>query len=304
MPNENTKIAGGYVLICLLWGSTWLVIRLGLDSLTPFLSAGLRFILASILIFTVMKIKGVGLQKDKMSIRLYFIMGFFSFVIPFGLVYWAEQYIASGLTSVLFAVFPFVVILFSRIAIPSETIGVYKIIGTVLGFAGIFAIFSDDLSMDISNDLWGMTAILVSAVMQAAIAVTMKKYGKHLNPLSMNLMPVLIAGLVMVPLGFFIEDTSRVVFDSKAIFSIIYLALFGTLFTFTTYYWLMKRINVVILSLSAFITPIVAIILGWFILEESLSGRDLLGTVLVLIGILFANFRGLVNYYKQRTAKG
>lgn len=299
MENKNVKIASGYILICLLWGSTWLVIRIGLDSLTPILAAGIRFLFASVFIFGMMKIKKVSLQTDSLSIRLYLMMGFLSFVIPFGLVYWAEQFIASGLASVLFAAFPFLVILFSRITIPSETIGLYKIIGTILGFAGIFTIFSDDLSLDISQDFWAMIAILISATMQAGIAVTMKKYGGHLNPLSMNLMPVLIAGVVMIPLGFAFEDTSTVVVDGKAIFSVLYLAFFGTLLTFTTYYWLLKRINVVILSLSAFITPIVAIVLGWLILNESLSGRDLIGAILVLIGILFANFRGLLNYYLQ-----
>lgn len=297
MENKNVKIAGGYILICLIWGSTWLVIRIGLDSLTPMLAAGLRFLFAGIFIFGMMKIKKVTLQTDILSLRLYLMMGFLSFVIPFGLVYWAEQFIASGLASVLFAVFPFLVILFSRLAIPGETIGPYKIIGTILGFAGIFTIFSDDLSLDISQDFWAMIAILISAAMQAGIVVTMKKFGGHLNPLSMNLMPVLIAGIVMIPLGLLFEDTASVLIDGKAVFSVLYLAFFGTLITFTTYYWLLKRINVVILSLSAFITPIVAIILGWLILNESLSGRDFIGTALVLIGILFANFKGLLNYY-------
>ena len=300
MEDQNLKITSGYILICLLWGSTWLAIRIGLDSLTPVLAAGFRFLAAGIFIFTMMKIKNVSLQTDSLSVKLYFVMGFLSFVIPFGLVYWAEQFIASGLTSVLFAVFPFLVILFSRLAIPTETIGVYKIIGTVLGFTGIFAIFSDDLSFNISQDFWAMLAVVISATMQAGIAVTMKKFGGHLNPLSMNLIPVLIAGIVMIPLGFIFEDTARVVIDGKAVFSVLYLAFFGTLLTFTTYYWLLKRINVVILALSSFITPIVAVILGWLVLDESLSLRDLAGTGLVLIGILFANFKGLLNYYSQR----
>ncbi len=303
MEDKNVKIASGYVLICLLWGSTWLAIRIGLDSLTPILAAGFRFLFAGVFILAMMKIKRVSLQTDSLSLRLYLMMGILSFVIPFGLVYWAEQFIASGLTSVLFAVFPFLVILFSRIAIPAETIGIYKIIGTILGFTGIFTIFSDNLSINISQDFWAMLAVLISATMQAGIAVTMKKFGGHLNPLSMNLVPVLIAGIVMIPLGFMFEDTSKVVIDNKAVFSVLYLAFFGTLLTFTTYYWLLKRINVVILSLSAFITPIVAIILGWLVLDESLSTRDLFGTVLVLIGILFANFKGLLNYYSQRLDK-
>ncbi|MBU0558591.1 MAG: EamA family transporter [Bacteroidetes bacterium] len=300
MNNENIKIGAGFTLICLLWGSTWLAIRVGLDSLTPIFSAGVRFSLASLFIYSMMRIKGIGIQKDPVAVKLYIIMGIFSFVIPFGLVYWAEQFIQSGLASILFGVFPFAVIIFSRIAIPEDKVGSYKILGVGLGFGGIILIFSEGLSIDFSNDFWGMIAIVISAVMQAVIAVMMKKYGRQLNPLSMNLAPVMIAGAIMVPAGLLFEDTSRLVFDSKAIFSVTYLAFFGTLLTFTTYYWLMRRMNVVILSLSSFITPIVAVILGYLILDEYLTQRHLIGSALVLIGILLANVRGLINYFIKK----
>jgi drug/metabolite transporter (DMT)-like permease len=302
LKTDSLKIAVGFTAICLLWGSTWLVIKVGLGPLTPFFSAGLRFALASVFIFSLMKFKKLKLQTDPLSIKLYIILGLFSYVIPFGLVYWAEQFIESGLTSVLFAVFPFFVIIFSRIAIPGDSIGIYKLLGVTLGFTGIVIIFAENLSFDIQHDFWGSLAVFGSGAMQAGIAVTMKKYGKYLNPLSMNFVPVLIAGIILILVGFTIEDSTSWRFDLTALFSIVYLAVFGTLFTFTTYYWLLKKMNVVILSLSAFITPIVALILGWFVLGEKLSMQVLAGSSLVLIGILFANFRGLLNYYKQRTS--
>jgi drug/metabolite transporter (DMT)-like permease len=300
LKTESLKIALGFTAICLLWGSTWLVIKIGLGPLTPLFSAGFRFTVASVFIFALMKFKKLSLQTDPVSIKLYIILALFSYVIPFGLVYWAEQFIESGLTSVLFAVFPFFVIIFSRIAIPGEHVGIFKVLGVTLGFTGIIFIFAENLSFDIEKDFWGSLAVFSSGLMQAAVAVTMKKFGKHLNPLSMNLVPVFAAGIILVGLSFIFEDSSTWQFNSIAIFSILYLAIFGSLFTFTTYYWLLKRMNVVILSLSAFITPIVALLLGWIVLSEKLSFQALLGSSLVLIGILFANFRGLLNYYKQR----
>ncbi len=296
MNTDNIKIGSGYVLICAIWGSTWLAIRLGLDSLTPFMSAGIRFLLASIFIFFIMRMKSISLQTDPLAFKLYVILGLFSYVIPFGLVYWAEQFIPSGLASVLFAIFPFFVIIFSRIAIPGETIDLFKITGVILGFSGILVIFSANLAINLTTQFWGMLAVFLSAVMQAAISVIIKRWGKPLNPLSMNLIPLLIGGVVLIWVGLFFEDSTYWVFDDKAILSIIYLAFFGTVITFTTYYWLLKRINIVILSLSAFITPIIAVILGWLILDEQFSTRDLIGSSLVLIGILFANFVGLKNY--------
>jgi drug/metabolite transporter (DMT)-like permease len=293
----------GYILICILWGSTWLAIRMGLDSLTPIISAGIRFATASLFILLFMLIGKIKIQIDSLSIKLYLILALFSFVIPFGLVYWAEQFIPSGLASIIFATLPFGVLIFSRFAFPENKILINQLLGVIIGFSGIVIIFAEDISIDFANYTLGMMAVLLSATMQAGIAVTMKKYGKNLNPLSMNFIPLLLAGFIMVPLAFIFEERSKWSFDLKAVGSILYLAFFGTLVTFTTYYWLMKRISVVILSLTAFITPIIALILGWIILDEDFKLQTLIGSSLVLIGILFANFKGLLNYIQLKKGK-
>ncbi|MDQ7815816.1 MAG: EamA family transporter [Melioribacteraceae bacterium] len=303
MFSEKAKITLGFILICLIWGSTWLAICLGLESLTPIISAGIRFTLASIFVYVMMRIKKINLQNDQLSIKLYLVLAFFSFVIPFGLVYWAEQFIPSGLASIIFAVMPFGVLIFSRLAIPETKISFYQVAGVLLGFAGIITIFSEDISIDISNNFLGMVAVLLSATMQAGIAVTIKKYGSNLNPLSMNFVPLLIAGIVMTIYSFIFENITYWSFDLNAIGSITYLAFFGTMVTFTTYYWLLKRMNIVILSLSTFITPIVAVLLGWIVLNEKFTMQALAGSTMVLIGILFANFRGLFNYYQLTKKK-
>jgi len=291
--SNGLKIGLVYAMLCFIWGSTWLAIRFGLESLTPLFSAGLRFSLASVFIFILMKIKTVSLQKDSVSIRLYLLMGFFSFVIPFGLVYWAEQFVPSGMASVLFGVYPFVVVIFSYLRIPSETIGSYKIIGTILGFSGIVVIFSDSFDMNFTDYLLGMFAVVLSGTMQAWIAVSIKKFGHHLHPLSMNFIPMLIAGVSMLLIGIFFEDLATLKFDENAIISIVYLAFFGSVITFTSFYWLLKRINVVIISLIAFITPIVALILGYLIYDEELSTSYFVGSAMVLGGVLWANMKNL-----------
>jgi len=294
MKTSPIKIILGYALICLIWGSTWLAIRASLESLTPFISGGSRFLLASLFILILMKVRGVSLQKDKESIRLYLLMGFLSFVIPFGLVYWAEQFVPSGLASVLFGVYPFFVAIFSYFRMPDEAIGKLKIIGMTLGFIGIVAIFSDSFTTDFSNLFLGMIAVALSGIMQAWIAVTLKKSGKHLNPLSMNFIPMFIAGIVGLIFGLLTENLSYIKINQTAIVSVLYLAFFGSLVTFTVFYWLMKKINVIMLSFTAFITPIIALILGWIIYNEVLTTQHLVGSVLVLIGLLTANFDSII----------
>ncbi len=299
MKSVTFKILSVYILLCLIWGSTWMAIKAGLGSLTPFLSGGSRFLLASFFILILMKLRGVSLQKDELSVRLYFLMGFMSFVIPFGLVYWAEQFVPSGLASVLFGVYPFFVAIFSYFRLPDEKIGVFKILGMSLGFIGIFIIFSDSFTFDFSNLILGMFAVSLSGIMQAWIAVTLKKLGKHLNPLSMNFIPMLIAGVVGTLAAFLFEDLSKVKVDSTAIISVLYLAFFGGVITFTSFYWLLKRINVLLLSLIAFITPIVALLLGWIFYHETLTQLHLIGSSLVLLGLLTANVQSFVKINKK-----
>lgn len=291
--NSNFKVASNYILICLIWGSTWFAIRLGLDSLTPLVSAGLRFSVAATVIYIIMRIRSISIQKDKISMRLYYFMGIFSFILPFGLVYWGEQYIPSGLAAVLFAVYPFFVALFTRTFIPEEKIGMVKIVGMIFGFTGIVVIFSQNLLTIGMNYALGMSAVLLSGLLQSTIAVSIKKYGQHLHPLSMNLIPMAIAGIGMLLLGILLEDTTHLKFDVKAVSSVLYLGIIGSVVTFTAYYWLLKKINIILLSLTAFITPIIALLIGWIFLDETLLPNQVYGSIFVLSGLLIANLSNL-----------
>lgn len=300
MNSASVKIIFIYILICLIWGSTWIAIRFGLESLTPLISSGLRFTLAAAIIMFLMRIRGIKIQKDRTSVILYIIMGVFSFAVAFALVYWAEQFIPSGLASVLFGVYPFFVVILSYFFIPNEKIGMYKIAGLVIGFSGIIVIFSDQFSIDITIHFWGMAAVVLSGIIQAFIAVTIKKYGYHLNPLSMNFIPMLLSGIILLAAGFMMEDISSLKFDSNAVLSVTYLALFGSIVTFTSFYWLLKRISIVMLSLIAFITPVIALLLGWLMYDEVLLFNHISGSVMVLAGLLIAN---LSSVFLQRNKK-
>lgn len=301
MNNEKIKIFVGYAFICLVWGSTWLAIKFGLNTLTPFISAGLRFLIASIIIITVVKIYGTEFHFDSQSIKLYLFMGFFSFLLPFWLVYWAEQYIPSGLTSVLFGFYPFSVFIFSIFLLDNTEVDKFKFLSIILGFIGVGIIFWDGIFNNVENHLLGIAAVLLSATIQGSVSVVIKKWGGYLHPFAMNGPPLFIAGISMISLSFIFEDSSKWIFTDAAIYSIVYLSVFGTILAFTTYYWLLKRINAVLLSLSSFITPIIAVFLGYLFLGEMLSQKVFIGTILVLTGIIFGNFTGIKKIiFKER----
>jgi putative membrane protein PagO len=268
MKSDSIKITFGYIVICLIWGSTWMAIRIGLDSVPPITGAGIRFLLASIFVVILLRFMDIKIQTDSESLKLYLLMSVFAYIFPFSFVYWGEKYVTSGLASILFASFPFFVAMFSRISKLSEKINIFSAIGIVLGFVGILIIFSNDISLRMDMNILGMAAILVSAVMQAWVAVIIKKRGTHLNPLAMNFIPIIVTGIVLTIYGVAFEEISDSIFDLKAILSITFLAMFGTVIAFTTYYWLLKKMNVVILSLSSFITPVIAVTLGWIFLAN------------------------------------
>jgi drug/metabolite transporter (DMT)-like permease len=196
-------------------------------------------------------------------------------------------------------VYPFFVAIFTYFAVPQEKIGVFRITGMIAAFSGIVIIFSDHIGGDLSAYGLGMIAILVSATMQSAVAVTIKKYGHHLNPLSMNFLPMLASGIFLIITGLFTENLLSLRFDSNAVLSVTYLALFGSVITFTSYYWLLKHINIILLSLIAFITPVIALLLGWLISGEALMAHQAAGSLLVLAGILIANLSHIYNSKKE-----
>jgi drug/metabolite transporter (DMT)-like permease len=233
---------------------------------------------------------------------LFFVLGVFSFCIPFSLLYWAEETIPSGLASVLFAVYPFIVAVVSHFVLPDEPMTATKIMGIASAFIGVLVIFWADLSLG-GVSMLGMLAVLVCTLLQGSILVYVKKKGHHIPAVSLNVGGMIFGVPVMYLLAFIFDDFSKVHLDARGIFSFCYLGAFGTVVAFVIYYWLLKRVEAVFVSLVTFVTPVFAIILGALILGEKLGPRDLLGALLVLLGILISNSRDIVKAIQAKHAQ-
>lgn len=301
MASDRLKISLGFVFASLIWGSTWLVIKSGLESIPPFYGAAFRFILAVIVLWIIIKIKNIPIPFDKDSINIYLISGLLSFSVPFAMVYWGQQYIPSGLSSILFALYPFFVGVLSHFFLPNEPLNIFKIIGVVLGFSGIIMIFADDISWASELTNAGMIAIIGSSFLQALSLVLIKKYGKDVNPFHLNIGGMVIGVVVLLLFAIVSEDASKIKFDFIGIGSILYLGIFGSVIAFSIYFWMLKRVEAVFLSLLAFVTPILAVILGGVVLNEKLDFHIFQGAALVLAGILISNGKQFINkFYKKK----
>jgi drug/metabolite transporter (DMT)-like permease len=292
LKNERLFVAIGYAIIAIIWSTTWLAIRIGLDSIPPVSGVALRFALGCAVLYGIMRVRGERLDLSRNSVVLYLVLGVFSYSIPFVLLYHGELVVPTGLSSILFAAYPFVVALASQLMLPGEKMNVYKTIGIVLGFIGLLVIFWDDMKAG-SQDFFAMGGILLSAVLQGVILVIVKKYGKNIRPVGLTFGGMFSGVVILTAAALIFEDVQSIKFDASGIGSILYLGIFGNVVAFVVYYWLLQRVEAVYLSLNSFITPIFAVVLGVLILHEEFSQRIFLGAALVLIGILVTNGKDL-----------
>jgi drug/metabolite transporter (DMT)-like permease len=290
----KTKVVIWLIVVCLIWGSTWLVIKLGLATMPPLLAAGLRFLLASLILLGMLVIRKEELPRGKAFRMLVVVMGLTAFSVPYALVYWGQRLIPSALASILFASYPFFVAIFSHVFLPSERMNWLKVIGVVLGFTGVYVIFSSQIAIDATIAVGGMAAIVMSAFIQAGSLVYLKKHGETYSPISVNFVSMSIGALILLVASVATESYVTVSFTGQVLFSIIFLAVFGNVVAFVSYFWLVKHVETVLLSMTSFVTPIIAVALGALVLSETLSPRMFSGATLVLCGILAANGKELV----------
>jgi drug/metabolite transporter (DMT)-like permease len=294
------RIYLGFIVICFFWGSSWAAVKLGLETVPIFLSLGIRFSIASIILGLCILIFRLKVPNDRIFWKLVFFLCVTSFAIPLVLIYRAQVQVNSGLASVLFATFPLWVAILSHFFLPNEKITLQRIVGIALGFLGVVIIFNNGFSEMSNTTILGMAAIIFGAFIQASGLVAIRRFGKEIHPVLLIFWPVLLSSIILFAVSMATEDYSVAIFNTKAIASIVYLSIFCTVVAFVINFWLIKHVEAVILSLSAFITPVIAVFIGVNIMGEGFTSTIYLGSVIVLIGIAIANIGDLVDVYHQR----
>lgn len=282
----RSKIFLGYIVICLLWGSSWAAVKLGLESVPPLLSLTIRFTMGSIILGVIAIFQKQIVSKDRRFWKIIGVLCVTSFTMPFVLIYWAQIQMSSGLASVLFATFPFWVAILSHFFLANENISLIQILGLIFGFIGIILVFYNGCIGVSTNALIGMIEIIIAAVIQASGLIVLRKYTINMNPVALNLWPMLLSIVPLFIGSIITEDYSTAHFDQKTVLSLTYLSIFCTVTTFVIYFWLVKHVEAVILSLSAFITPVIAVIVGVLFMNESFTTTSYIGSLLVLIGVV------------------
>ena len=273
-----------YALLCLIWGSTWLAIKVGLEGVPPFLGAGLRFVLSTLIVGVVLlaRRKRVHLTRDDKICVLS--LGLLVFWLDYAAVYWAELRISSGLTAILFSTMPLMTSLLSTYWTRSETLGARKVAGILVGVVGTALLFWPHEHLGLQQSL-GMLAALFGSLCAAINLVTMKKHGRHSDPFVLNFLGMGLGAACLMAMSAVTESWATVHWSRDNVLAIAYLAVFGSVIAFSTYYYLIKRMDATIVSLSTLIIPIVALILGRVFLGEIVTPMSVAGIVTILVGI-------------------
>ena len=279
------QIPAAIAILVLIWGSTWAAIAVGLEGIPPWTGVAARFLLAAVLLAIVGWVRGLPMGGAPGLYRLWAIEAVFAFSISYGVVYWAEQWVPSGLTAILFATFPLFVALLAHPFL-GERITPSSAAGVVAGFLGVAVIFSEDLKVLGGPEVRQAALVLLLSPAAAAIShVSVKRWGGGFHPMQLTVVPMAVTGVLMGVLAYLVERDRGVVVDLASVGSLAYLVVFGTAVTFTLYYWVLARVKATHLSLITFGIPVVAVAIGVLALGEPLTARTVAGAALVLVGV-------------------
>jgi drug/metabolite transporter (DMT)-like permease len=278
-----------FTVLTLIWGTTWAAIRVGLRSLPPFTGLALRFTLAAAILLPVARIARLRLGQTRVERRLWLVVAALTFCTSYSVVYWSEQWVPSGLAAVIFATLPLFVGGLAHWTLPEERLSFLGLAGLLIGFVGIGIIYSGDFALLGGPQVASASAVLLISPLASSIgSIAVKRWGKHVHPISLTAVPMAVSAAVMSAVAWISESGRTLSFDAAAIGSLLYLAICGTALTFTLYYWLLSRLPVTTLALISYTVPVVAMIVGTVVLGEPFTARTLGGSGLVLFGVALA----------------
>jgi drug/metabolite transporter (DMT)-like permease len=283
-PNIRAYIA--WIAICILWGTTYLFIKIGVETIPPMLFAGFRWIIAGSILITILKVSGKQLPKKSDLIHIA-IIGIALLGFGNGLVVVGEQYIESGLAALLITTVPFWMVGVESFLPEGPKLNWKIITGLIVGSLGVGLIFGGDLKYIFETKyLIGVLSIL-GAVVSWSLGSVYSKYKKvSVHPLMSASVQMLMAGTIQILIGASLGEFVGLHFTQTGLLSLAYLIVFGSIFGYGSYIYAIEHLPLSLVSTYAYVNPIIALLLGWIFLDEKLSVFTLLAAVVIIIGVV------------------
>jgi drug/metabolite transporter (DMT)-like permease len=283
-----------WITVCFVWGTTYLAIRVALESVPVALLAGLRWAAAGALLAAALPLFNEKLPHPRTwgPIAL---AGFLMAVIGNGGVVWAEQYVASGLAAVVVAMVPFWSVLVEALLPRGERLSLRALVGLCIGFLGIVVLVWPELTMGGKEGrlfVAGVFALQLACLGWALGTSYTKRHKMSASPFAASAMQMLLSGFMLIAIGTATGEWSRLSFTPRTAGAMIYLVLIGSIVGYSAYVYALKYLPVSKVSLYAYVNPLIAVLLGTILLNEPASLRILLAAALVFAGIAVVRSAG------------
>ena len=281
------KLGAAFLAIYIIWGSTYLAIRFVVETIPPFFMAGTRWVIAGLILYALARFGG-ALAPASLQWKRAFVIGGFMLVGGNGTVVWAEQWVPSGLTSVLIATVPLWMVLLNSLHNRARPrVGV--IVGLMLGFAGVALLIGSIENIgENSMIIPGAATIIFGAFLWATGSLYSRSTETSSSQLQAAAMQMIAGGILFLSVSLISGEWTRVMLDQVSQISILswlYLIVFGSIVAFSSYNWLLKQTTPARVSTHAYINPIVAMILGWALADEALTSSNILAAIIIIISV-------------------
>ena len=292
-PKPDIKLVFSLIIVGLVWGTTYLGIRVAVESIPPWFITSIRQGIAALIVL------GILLYKKQLSwigwnnLKFQLIPSLLMIVIANGFTTIAEQTLPSGLTSIMSALSP-VIIFIGGIIFGIEKPRLKGLIGVLLGFLGVVFIFRNGLEDILDpNYKTGMLFLSIAIMSWSAGTVYSKKHTHKSNNIALNLFyQFSISTVIQFVLAFiFSSETDLNSWSLRSIAAVLYLAVFGSVVAFFCYHYALKRVTAVQVSILNYVNTIIAVFLGWLLLDEVITSDFIIATVLIILGVFIINYK-------------
>lgn len=288
-----------------MWGTSYGFIKLGVETLTPFTLIASRLLIGFALLATVVVVARESLPRNPRTYLHLLVMAVINIVIPFTLITWAEQSVASAIAAILNGAVPLLVIVLAALVFPDEPITLGRLVGVIVGYVGVVVLVAPGLAGALNgSEVTGEVALLGSTVSYAVGAVYARRNIKGLRPMIPAVFQVGFAFLIVATLALLFEKPLAVAWNSNALIAVVWLGLLGSGAAYLIMFRLLGRIGATATSQLAYLLPVVGIVTGALMFNEAVDGRVIGGTALILGGVTLVNSRfGTRRIFGRRPAE-
>ncbi len=288
--NAATMHASILIALGMIWSSSFLFIKISVETIPPMSVAAGRIIIAAILLWLYLKVRGDRLPPWGRVWWIVFLVGLLGNGLPFTLVGWGEIKIDSSLAAILMAIMPLSTLLLSHFMTSDERLNGPRITGVIFGLAGVVVLVGPETMMRLGDDAWRQLAVAGGAFCYAAAAVSARKL-PPLSPASRGAAVMMCAAIQMVPFALWFDRPWELMPSTNSIIATIYLGLFPTALATIMLFYLLTLRGAAYVALNNYLIPVFGVFLGAIFLDEQVTAQAVGALALILIGITIASYR-------------